>query len=444
METPSPTQRPEEPRDYVSDIKETINAWIHEVSIILTVIIESEAWYYISRILLAIFGTFIALNFFVGLFHDFSSSTLIRSTFYPRRFFNYICLNRAVEILPICHLKPHGIFQPYADSFVLSDGKIDGLREAALTVHSFSSDMRHIKSVSNDLIFYINTSNILSKVSILRELQKLIEDTDRLQELLIQLNVDMINVVRERLSKSQRTIENLHVVDQPPSYFGLFNPQGFQRWRRSNELQSLPLLINGLIHFSDWRLTALSSQATIIINFLRHERDMSERIRRLCSGEWLRTEEQLHALNSKPWFKRVPFRIYYLTHLGERLVGPHMVFGKWLSYSYAKAEKFTKCMQKSTTMMQEHDGNLMRYHAEVELLMFKIKKENEEAKAEKRDLNDPFSKKALNPARHESQTNKLLGRFIDETMEFSKQLEAHQKTCVYPINYTYAALGPIV
>lgn len=82
---------------------------------------------------------------------------------------------------------------------VLTNGKIDIMQQAAFTVHSFSRDMLRIKSSTEHLILLVKSPNKELKTMMVTGLQKLIDDMNKLQGLLVESNVDVLGMVRQRL-----------------------------------------------------------------------------------------------------------------------------------------------------------------------------------------------------------------------------------------------------
>lgn len=314
---------------------------------------------------------------------------------------------------------------------MLSDGKIDGLRQAALRVHSFSQDLLRIKSNNVLLIPLINHSNDKNKTLIIKELRKLPTNIDRLEESLVQFNAEMMNVVRQRLSQSQLALGSLYKADQfliflaridywlPISKHHIFL---LHCWRRSSELYLLPMIINGLIDSSRSRLTHLSSKASTILKSLQRDTNLIEGAEKLCSNDRLCSGEP----------KQFRSRLLRIWESRWRTL-PHMKVVDKMKQSYATIKRFTDCMQTSISIMQTYDESLAKFGADVEALISKRKEEQEKYA---HLLQDKVP--GLRQTRDLESEERVLNGFFEKIMRESRALEEHQKSCVYPIDWRNA------
>ena len=164
-----------------------------------------------SSIILGSISLLVVAVCFTQLQNNLTPSTLFDFALYPSAAIDTTCRIPCFQRLPICQIRAQNSFSSYDNTFVLNNGKIDELRQAALTIHSFSQDLLRIKSNNVLLVPLINHSNDKNKTLIIKELRKLPTNIDRLEESVIQFNAEIMNVVRQQtaLPVSTRTRKSL-------------------------------------------------------------------------------------------------------------------------------------------------------------------------------------------------------------------------------------------
>lgn len=186
--------------------------------------------------------------------------------------FDPTCHNPLIAPLPFCHAQ-----NKFSRPRLINDGKIDTLQQVAITLQSFVMDMSLIRPSIEEVITSIDRAHItLRKVreseDIITALRKLSRDDRRLQMLLVEFNVSILEMVQKRLFVTRNLLWILRLLDQS----SVFSTE-LSRWLHLNEVIFLPKLINQHMKSSKALLASASAKAETLSDIVQYEKSITDR-----------------------------------------------------------------------------------------------------------------------------------------------------------------------